>query len=125
VVVCVCGGGGGGCNVCVWYYVYWKSSATLTEIFPCSLLSCKANARLKVAKTGNGPHSSQLVFICVVLLLCCAVVNCVVLCIVCFVLFCVLSVCKCVLYYCHRVSTQLQLTNIYHIIYKSLPATTL
>ena len=34
----------------------------------------------------------------------------------CFVvLFCVLFVCKCVLYYCHRVPTQLPLTNIlYH-----------
>jgi hypothetical protein len=41
-------------------------------------------------------------------------------CVFCFiVLFCVLIVCKCVLDYCHRVSTQLQLTNIsYHIILK-------
>jgi len=42
---------------------------------------------------------------------------CVVLCIVCFVSFCVLFVCICVLYYCHRVTTQLQLTNIYLPIY--------
>ena len=36
------------------------------------------------------------------------------------VLFCVFFVCKRVLYYCHRVSTQLQLTNIsYHISYTS------
>jgi len=37
-------------------------------------------------------------------------------CVFCFIVFfCVLFVCKCVLYYRHRVSTQLQLTNIsYH-----------
>ena len=56
---------------------------TLTEAFPCFFLSCKADARVKLAKTGHGPHSSTLVVICVVLLL--------------FVLFYVLFVCKCVL----------------------------
>jgi hypothetical protein len=56
---------------------------TLTEGFPCFFLSCKANARVKLTKTGHGPHSSTLVVICVVRLL--------------FVLFCVLFVCKCVL----------------------------
>jgi len=79
---------------------------TLTEVFPCFFLSCKANARVKLAKTGHDPHSSTLVVICVVMLL--------------FVLFSVLFVCKCVLYYCHRVTTQLQLINIsYHIMSKT------
>jgi len=32
--------------------------ATLIEVFPCFFLSCKANARVKPAKTGSGPHSS-------------------------------------------------------------------
>jgi hypothetical protein len=39
---------------------------TLTEVFQCFFLSCKANARVKLAQTGHGPHSSQ--------------INCVVLC---------------------------------------------
>ena len=56
---------------------------TLTEVFQCFFLSCKANARVKLAKTGHGPHSSTLVVICVVQLL--------------FVFFYVLFVCKCVL----------------------------
>ena len=56
---------------------------TLTEVFPCFFLSCKANARVKLAKKRHGPHSSTLGCICVVRLL--------------FVLFHVLFVCKCVL----------------------------
>ena len=54
----------------------------MTEVFPCFFLSCKANVRVKLAKAGQGPHSSTLVVICVVRL---------------FVLFYVLFVCKCVL----------------------------
>ena len=34
------------------------SPATLTEVFPCFFLSCRANARVYLAKTGHGPHSS-------------------------------------------------------------------
>ena len=80
---------------------------TLTEVFPCFFLSCKANARVKLAKTGHGPHSSTLVCICVVRLLL-------------FVLFgrcvCCSMYCLCVNVYCHRVTTQLQLINISYII---------
>jgi hypothetical protein len=47
----------------------WHFSATLTEVFLCFFLSCKANARVLLAKTGHSPHSSQ--------------ISCVVLCIVC------------------------------------------
>jgi len=32
--------------------------ATLTEVFPCFFPSCKANARVYLAKTGHGPHFS-------------------------------------------------------------------
>ena len=56
---------------------------TLTEVFPCFFLSCKANARVKLAKTGHSLHSSTLFVICVVWLL--------------FMLFYVLFVCKCIL----------------------------
>jgi hypothetical protein len=55
----------------------------LTEVFPCFFLSCKANARVKLAKTGHGSHSTTFVCICVVRML--------------FVLFYVVFVCKCVL----------------------------
>ena len=48
-------------------------SLTLTEGFPCFFLSCKANARVKLPKTGHGPHSSTLAVICVVRLSFCVV----------------------------------------------------
>jgi len=84
--------------------------------FPCFFLSCKANARVKLAKTGHDPHFSTLVFICVVLLLfvllycylCCCIVICVVLLL--FVLFycymcCSIVICVVlflfVLFYCY------------------------
>jgi hypothetical protein len=79
------------------------SPTTLTERFPCFCLRCKANARVYLAKTGHGPHSSKL---------CCSMYC---LCRLCCSMY--RSVCKCVLYYCHRVSTKFQL-NIYHIIYR-------
>jgi hypothetical protein len=36
----------------------WHFPATLTEGFPCFFLSCKANARVYIAKTKHGPHFS-------------------------------------------------------------------
>ena len=72
------------CCLCILIVVYvFLDAATLTEVFPCFFLGCRANARVILAKTGHGPHSSKI---------CCVVV-----CIVCFVLFYVLFVCKCVL----------------------------
>jgi len=45
--------------VYVWFIlIVCLCMATLTEVFPCFFLSCKANARVKPAKTGHGLHSS-------------------------------------------------------------------
>ena len=88
------------CYRCLCVVYVFLDAATLNEVFPCFFLSCKANARVNLAKTGHGPHSHKL--------LCSSMY-------ICFVSFCVFFVCKCVLYYYHRVTTQLQLINIsYH-----------
>ena len=65
-------------SVCILIAVnVFLDAATLTEVFPCFFLSCKANARVNLAKTGHGPHFPKL--------LCCSMycLFCVVLCIVC------------------------------------------
>jgi hypothetical protein len=50
------------CSYCMFIYMFIVClcipSATLTEVFPCFFLSCKANARVTPAKMGYGPHSS-------------------------------------------------------------------
>ena len=57
-------------------YVF-LDAATLTEVFPCFFLSCKANVRVNLAKTGHGPHSPKLLccskycMFCVVLFIVC------------------------------------------------------
>jgi hypothetical protein len=100
--------------VCVMFQYPWPHSslchlctANLTEIFSCFFLSYKANARVKPAKTGHGPHSTKLLVLFYVFL-CCSM-YCI------FVSFFVLFVCVYVLYDCHRVATQLKLNISYHI----------
>jgi hypothetical protein len=100
--------------LCLYILIVCLCLTTLTEGFPCFFLGCKANSRVKPAKTGHGPHSSSFLC-CSRYFLCCSMYFCVVLCIVCFVSFSVLFVCICVLNYCHRVATQLQLNISYHI----------
>ena len=51
------------CTKYIFYFnnIYFIITATcfdtLTDVFPCFFLSCKANARVKPAKTGRGLHS--------------------------------------------------------------------
>jgi hypothetical protein len=48
------------------FFLTWLRFFFPWQVFPCFFLSCKANARVKLAKTGHGPHSSTLIAICVV-----------------------------------------------------------
>jgi len=65
------------CYNCLSVVYVFLDAATLTEVSPCFFLSCKANTRVNLAKTGHGPHFPEL--------LCCSMycLFCVVLCIVC------------------------------------------
>jgi hypothetical protein len=64
-------------SYCTFMYLYrvsWHSSITLTEVFPCFFLNCEANARVKPAKMGHGPHSSK--FLCCSMYCLCVNVYC-------------------------------------------------
>ena len=65
------------------YCASWHSSATLTEVFPCFFLSCKANARVKPATMGHGPHSSKIFVLFHVLFVLCRSVYC-----LCVIVYC-------------------------------------
>ena len=67
----------------------WHTSAALTEVFPCFSSIVRQMPAYNSQRLGMARALPTL-----------------------FVLFCVLFVCKCVLYCCHRVSNELQLTNI-------------
>jgi hypothetical protein len=64
-----------------WMFIYlhranWHSSATMTEVFPCFFLRCKANAMVKLAKMGHGPHFSKIFVLFYVLFVLCRSVYC-------------------------------------------------
>ena len=89
----------------LWQNSQKRNMATLTKVFPCLFLSCKANARVKSAKTGHGPHSSWFLCCCMYCLFC------VVLCIVCVYMCTVLLPPGC----------QPNCSKIYHIVYHIIP----
>ena len=80
------------CIIC-FHRANWHSPTTLTEVFSWFFFSCKANARVYLAKTGHGPHSSQISELCCYTYCLCANVYC---------------------KYCHRMAIQLQLNISYH-----------
>ena len=102
------------------FYPEWGFSVLYPDWgFSVLFLIFKENARVKLAKSGHGPHLFRIIVFCVVLvivlcycvyavllLLCCTVIL-----LLCYYLCCPMYW-LCVLYHCHRVLTQLQLTNI-------------
>jgi len=60
--------------LCVVYV--FLDAGSLTEVFPCFFLGCKANARVNLAKTGHGPHSPKFLCLFYVLFVLCRSVYC-------------------------------------------------
>jgi hypothetical protein len=75
------------------FFANWHSPATLTQVFLCFFLSCKANVRVYLAKTGHGPHSSKLVNFLFYIFFGDCVVLCFVLCRLCCSMYCLCRLC--------------------------------
>jgi hypothetical protein len=83
--------------LCLCILIVCLCMATLAKVFPCFFLSCKANVRVKPAKTEHGSHFLIFVlfyvfFVLFYVFFCCSMyfLFCVVLCIVCAYMFIVL-----------------------------------
>jgi len=66
-------------SYCMFMYLQcasWHSLSTLTEVFSCFFLSCKANAMVKLTKMGHRPHSSKIFVLFYVLFVLCRSVYC-------------------------------------------------
>jgi hypothetical protein len=66
-------------SYCMFMYLHrasWHSSATLTEVFLCFFLSCKANSRVNPATMGHGAQSSKIFVLVYVLFVLCRSVYC-------------------------------------------------
>jgi hypothetical protein len=107
--------------VIMWVWIWWVAAfLDYTDWgFSVLFLSCKANARVKLAKLGHVPHLYRIIVFCVVLVIVLCYWLYAVLLLLCCMLFvllryylCCPMYCMCVLYDCHRGLTQLQSTNI-------------
>ena len=61
---------------CLCILIVCLCMATLTEVFPCFFLSCKANVRVKPAKMGHRSHSSKIFVLFYVLFVLCRSLYC-------------------------------------------------
>ena len=58
------------CYSCLCVVYIFLDAATLTEVFRWFFLSCKANSRVNLAKTGHGPYSPILLCCSILFVLC-------------------------------------------------------
>jgi hypothetical protein len=64
---------------CMFMYLHrasLHSLVTLTEVFPCFFLSCKANARVQLTKRGHGTHSSKILVLFYIFFVLCRSMYC-------------------------------------------------